>query len=60
MQRVIQHGLRVMYKNKAMIADPDAFKYKVRAMRKAQRRAKRMKMGRSDSKSSFASMYSKS
>ena len=52
--------LRVMYKNKAQIADPDAFKYKIKAMMKAQRRAKRQKMNRSDSQSSFASMYSKS
>lgn len=52
--------LRVMYKNKAQIADPDAFKYKIKAMMKAQRRAKRQKLNRSDSQSSFASMYSKS
>jgi hypothetical protein len=49
-----------MYKNKAQIADPDAFKYKIKAMLKAQRRAKRQKMNRSDSQTSFASMYSKS
>lgn len=52
--------LRVIYRNKAQIADPDAFKYKTRAMLKAQKRAKRQKLNRSDSKSSFASMYSKS
>ena len=33
--------LRVIYRNKAQIADPDAFKYKTRAMLKAQKRAKR-------------------
>lgn len=52
--------LRVIYKNKAQIADPDAFKHKIKAMMRAQRRAKRVKLNRSDSKSSFASMYSKS
>ena len=52
--------LRVIYKNKAQIADPDAFKYKIKSMLRAQRRAKRQKYNRSDSKSSFASMYSKS
>lgn len=52
--------LRSIYKNKATIADPEAFKYKIKAMLRAQRRAKRIRLNRSDSKSSFASMYSKS
>lgn len=52
--------LRNIYKNKAAIADPDAFKYKIKSMLRAQRRAKRLRYNRQDSKSSYASMYSKS
>jgi hypothetical protein len=52
--------LRVIYRGKASISDPDAFKDKIKKMMRNQKRARRMKLARTDSKSSFASMYSKS
>lgn len=52
--------LRVIYKNKAAISDPDAFKDKIKNLLRQQKRMKKMKYQRADSKSSFASMYSKS
>ena len=52
--------IRIIYRQKAQIADPDSFKYKIKALMKAQRRAKRIRLNRIDSKSSFASMYASS